>query len=140
MALSFEMDPDKHVIQREIVTILDVLSDIGGFAEVIAFTGGIFLSVLNYKDFNNYLASKLFKMEGPDKTEPIKFKRTRVGNSFLFCRDNAPLFCTSCCKLSRERKAMKRAREALAKEIDVVEMLRMNRYIRELLDKFFTES
>lgn len=59
------------MLERSVVTILDVLSDIGGFAEVIAFTGGIFLSVLNYQNFNSYLASKLFKQASDDGTEPI---------------------------------------------------------------------
>ena len=144
MALSFELDLDQYVLERNVVTILDVLSDIGGFAEVIAFSGGVVLSFLNYQNFNSYLAQKLFKMEnrnkGPQKNENSRLMRTRVGNSILCFRDNLPRCCTFCCPQASAKKAMLRARLALEKEIDVVEMLRMHRYLREMFKKVYTEE
>ena len=66
MAISFEMDLDLRVIERSIENIVDVMSDIGGFNEILSLIGTFFLSIINYQKFDNYLTSKLFKQASPD--------------------------------------------------------------------------
>jgi len=73
MAISFELDQDLRVVERSIVNIMDVISDIGGFVEIMTITGSIFLSIFNYQKFNSYLVSKLFKRASLDGEEPTTF-------------------------------------------------------------------
>ena len=45
---------------RETVTVMDVLADVGGMAEVLAFGTGILINLINYKYLDSVLLSKLF--------------------------------------------------------------------------------
>lgn len=49
MAFGFECNLDQEVIMRETDTILDVLADVGGFAEVLGFTCALILEVFNHR-------------------------------------------------------------------------------------------
>lgn len=73
MAISFELDQDLIVVERDITNIMDVISDIGGFVEIMSITGSVFLTIFNYQNFNNYLVSKLFKHASPDGHQPASF-------------------------------------------------------------------
>ena len=57
MALTFEVNPDLAVITRNNYTALDLLSDVGGLAEVLFFIMSIVVSLANYGLLNNFLAS-----------------------------------------------------------------------------------
>ena len=48
------------MIVRETVTVMDVLADVGGMAEVLAFGTGILINLINYKYLDSVLLSKLF--------------------------------------------------------------------------------
>ena len=60
--LGIEHCPNHIIVGRVNVTILDVLSDIGGLVEVLFFIIGAFVYVVNYEHLNNHLAAKLYKL------------------------------------------------------------------------------
>ena len=76
MAFGFECNLDQEVIVRETLTLLDVLADIGGFAEVLVFTCALILEVFNHKYLEHVLASKLFNEAIPSKDKNT-FRRTK---------------------------------------------------------------
>ena len=49
LAITIEASLDQDIIMRETLTVMDILSDIGGFAEVLIFTSSMVLSVFNYQ-------------------------------------------------------------------------------------------
>lgn len=53
MAIGIDMSLDQTVIERSNYTILDVLSDVGGLASVVASTIALILSILNYNHLDN---------------------------------------------------------------------------------------
>ena len=61
MDVTIEMNLDLGVIQRESYNFLDVLSDIGGMQSIIITTFSLLIGIWNYKHFDSYMASKLFK-------------------------------------------------------------------------------
>ena len=71
MNINIEMSLDKLDIERENYSFLDVLSDAGGIQTIfISFFSGI-LALINYKNFDTFMASRLFKIkkEDADTTE-----------------------------------------------------------------------
>ena len=69
VSIIYERDLDFHRVDREVYSILDWLGDVGGLYEALKIICGIFLSVVNFLQFENFLVSQLFKKESDDKDE-----------------------------------------------------------------------
>ena len=54
------------VIAREGYTVLDLLSDIGGIQSLIYSFLALVLSFLNYNYFDDFMITRLFRLEKPD--------------------------------------------------------------------------
>ena len=61
--LTIEMNLDLEIIQRNGYTILDLLSDVGGILEISSIVITYFLAFWNYNYFENFLVTRLFKLE-----------------------------------------------------------------------------
>lgn len=60
MDISIEMNLDLQTLARTGYTVLDVLSDVGGIQSLLMSALGLLLGVLNYNNFDNYMASRLY--------------------------------------------------------------------------------
>ena len=69
MDVTIEMNLDLGLIYRTGYNILDVLSDLGGMQSMIVTTFSVLLGIWNYKNFDNYMASRLFKIQKSNKNE-----------------------------------------------------------------------
>ena len=67
MDITLEMNLDMVQIARQGYTILDVLSDVGGLQGLLLSICMALLVVWNYNNFDNYLASRLYKIEEDPK-------------------------------------------------------------------------
>ena len=65
MDLYFQVDYNKTVIEREIYTILDFLSDIGGIIEMFIKSFGLILAIIHNRYPEVFAASRLYKMSQP---------------------------------------------------------------------------
>jgi len=54
------MNADLTVVERHVLTILDVLSDVGGLEAIIVFVFGSFVTIFNHNNLENYLTLNLF--------------------------------------------------------------------------------
>ena len=63
MDINIEMNLDRTVLEYQDTNILDVVSNIGGFLFIFLGLIGILLSIWNYNNFDNYLASHLYKVK-----------------------------------------------------------------------------
>ena len=57
------MSLDQTLIERTGYTITDILSDVGGLQGALVSGISFILSILNYKNLDNYMVSKLFTSE-----------------------------------------------------------------------------
>ena len=57
MAIGLELSANQVGHERTILTLLDVLSDIGGLVEVMFVALSIIVSMLNYKHMTSFMAS-----------------------------------------------------------------------------------
>ena len=63
MILSYELDLDMVVINRDTYTSLNWLGDIGGLGEAILIIFGFMTALFNYNTFEDYLVRKLYRRE-----------------------------------------------------------------------------
>ena len=69
ISVTVEMSLEQSVVARTGYTFLDVLSDVGGIQSILMTSFSIWMGAWNYKNFDNYMASKLFKeLRKTDKT------------------------------------------------------------------------
>ena len=62
LSITFEMSLDLITYEREVYTFLLLLSDIGGLAGALMTLLALFMTLWNFKTFDNYLVSKLFRI------------------------------------------------------------------------------
>ena len=66
MDINIEMKLDRTVLRYEDASFLDVASNIGGFLFIVLSLIGILLGIWNYNNFDNHLASHLYKVKRND--------------------------------------------------------------------------
>ena len=62
MDLTIEMNMNQTTMARSVYNTLDVLSDVGGIQGIVMSGIGLFLGIWNYNNFDNYMASHLYKI------------------------------------------------------------------------------
>ena len=62
MEITVEMNLDKKTMARSVYNTLDVLSDVGGIQGIVMSIIGLFLGIWNYNNFDNFMASQLYKI------------------------------------------------------------------------------
>ena len=58
--LTFEMNMDMKIVQREGYNFLDVFSDVGGVSAILFSFIAFLLNIWNYRYFDSYMVSKLY--------------------------------------------------------------------------------
>ena len=102
MEISIEMNLNQVTLARTGYTTLDVLSDIGGIQGILLSAMSIFLSFWNYSNFENYMASRLYKIKNNNSVrgaEEYKISPPRLLNILEYFLDLIPAKCR--CQKSR---------------------------------------
>ena len=73
MTISFELDPDRTVVQRNIYTILDLLSDIGGFTSILISALSFLIALWNYNNYEYHFLTHFFKKKALKTAANKKF-------------------------------------------------------------------
>ena len=126
-----------------------MLSDVGGIQGILISTFSMFLTLLNYKYFDQFMASKLYKIkrEDADEVQQSKkdyfqrstfFKPTKYGNLRLYMMDLLPSKCV-CCRRNRQERGIIKAMEAMDKEIDIVELIKSRRFMKMAIRKLLSD-
>ena len=144
MDITIEMNLDQGILARTGYTFLDVLSDVGGIQSIIASAISFWLAAWNYKHFDNFMAAALFKikMEQPGASSKgndgsIQMIRpTSYCNILEFLIDMIPSFCSckACSRKSVRMRRIEKARREMAKEINIVEIIKSRRMISRALE------
>lgn len=148
------MNLDLTIIERDGYTFIDVLSDIGGIQGIIGSTFGLILSILNYNHFDNYMVSRLFKLNLQKKSpfarlndkqrrqqeedEAEWYKPSSYCGLREFCR---ALICRcKNCNRDRKLKAINKARRILERETEIVDLIQMRRFLRMALNNLLNKD
>ena len=126
------MNLDQRVVTRVGYTVLDVLSDLGGIQRVLFTFFNIVTAIFNFRHFETYLASRLYKV-GALANESTYFKSSERKNLKELCLFYTPKRLICCCKRNKRAKAIEKALESMEKEIDIIEMIRQRRFVMEAI-------
>ena len=136
MDISFEMNLDRKTLARSGYTFLDVLSDVGGIQGMFLSFFSIIVGILNYNHFENYLASRLFKVKG---------SKAHLAPS-LWCNvcdyviDMIPACLTSCCGLDMRQRSFELMREKMEEEINIVKIVQSRRFFKNALQMLLSKE
>ena len=153
--MTIEMNHDLITVQRNSYNFFDMLSDVGGVHTAIYAVLGAILAIFNYKNFDNYMASRLFKIKNKD----MDSKKVQIDDEFDLENDNnLPIIPTKCCnfssylhdllpeklkkvcKSSRRTRATRKAHKFMATEINIIEIVKWIRYSRMALKLLMTKK
>ena len=111
-----------------------MLSDFGGLTGILTSVFALISSAWNYQAFDNFIASRLFKVQklseqiNPDTDYNEESEHIKIG-VFPNCKNWMLSWIPSCCdcintRRSRKEIALHMAREQLAKEVNIIEMVK----------------
>ena len=141
LSITVEMDFDITTYEREVYTCLELLSDIGGLSGMLMTVFGFLIMTWNYQVLDNFLVSKLFKIRKPE--EQLDENENYFNQSYFITLSSFPYCgellrnlcprCKRCCRQSRKFKAMQIAREQMMSEINIITIVKTQRYIKAAL-------
>ena len=140
-ALAIDVNPHLPVVSRSNYTVLDVMSDVGGLAEVLFLFVSLGVSLLNYKNLNSFLTAKLYKMKAHSDPETLaNLTPTKCCNIRDFIFDCLPLRCQRKWRLPRKQILMREGHRRVNKERDIVNVFRSLRYLKAVVKKFLVKD
>ena len=81
VSVTFEMELSLMSYERNVFTLFDMLSDIGGLSGILLTTFGALTALWNYNSFDNMMAASLFKVAKTQTEmqsgEPLSIDRQR---------------------------------------------------------------
>lgn len=142
--MTIEVNSDTIEFKRQGYTILDLFSDIGGIQSLLYQALAFLVSVWNYNMFDNYMVSKLYKLERREQSsrglkdtfkESGFMKPRRFYNPKEYFRNLLPSWICFCqgCKADRHEKGFELARERMANETNIIEIIKSRRYFNAAL-------
>ena len=63
VSVTFELNLNLRVIERQVYSVLDWLGDIGGLGEAAFFLGTMFLAIFHYGKFDSMMIRELFQVK-----------------------------------------------------------------------------
>lgn len=145
------MNLDMMQYERKVFTFFDMLSDIGGLNGILVTVLAIVSTTWNFNSFDNYMVSRLFKINKPE--DDIDSDDEYFNQSNYIKQGSFPYFkeclvsCTPkcckrsrCCKKSRHLVAMEMAREKLDKEINIIEIVKSWRFFENAFKFLLPEA
>ena len=124
------------------------MGDIGGVQAILISFFQFILFFLNYRYFDSYMASKLYKIKKPEDEEQKSktyfersnfFKPSKVKNLRDYVIDSLPNRL-KCCKETRQERAIKKAITQMDREIDIIEMIKSRRFFHLAIRKLLTHK
>ena len=136
ISVTIEMDLNLMTYERTLYTMFDLLSDVGGLSGILVTIFTIIMTIWNYNSFDNMMVANLFNIKAKDAEEDFGLRRStpqeiRISQTPHFKEKLISCFsarCTTCCK-RRKELAMSKARDKLAEETNITEIIQSRRYI-----------
>mmetsp|Transcript_14286 Transcript_14286/g.17997 ORF Transcript_14286/g.17997 Transcript_14286/m.17997 type:complete len:159 (-) Transcript_14286:632-1108(-) len=129
-------------VDRDVYSILDWVGDVGGLNEGVQIILGAVLVFMQYNELEHLLIERLYRSDSEysagegSKGEQLQDSKTSWLRQSL--NDSCCLSWLMCCKpcrLSRQERLFKKARDHLGEELDIVNFLKKIRRF-EAVEKF----
>ena len=146
MQVTFELDQNFVVTDRQVYSVLDWLGDIGGLETALMLILGYMNSFVNYEAFEDFLVSKLFR-PSKNHSSHAMFSMgfsTGIRSEILNPKKNGclmkrwhkvkVLICRNTSKSDRRQRLFTRGRRELQHELDALTLLKYVRGLEKLID------
>ena len=94
--VTIDMNLDLKRYERRVSTFSDLMSEVGGFFGLLLMFGRISAKLWNFNSFNNFLVSRLFKIQKPDNK--IEEVASNFERSDFIRKSYIPQCMTYCCR------------------------------------------
>ena len=142
--ITFEVNRNEKVIARQGYSVLDFFADIGGIQQVIFSAILVLNSVWTYNHLDNYMVTKLYKIEKVKKQISRKdgwhLYEKPVSNQCIAMRELArncvPIKCYrlgKCCEKDLHEQALTAGRARIFRETNIIEIIKNQRFIKMAL-------
>ena len=106
LQIMFTLNADVTLFERDVYDFFMLLGNVGGFSGILFSFGAAFVSLLTYKNSENYLASKLYQTSVHEKKGGKTSNKLNPRAQLAFkeyLQEKLPAFCTksSCLKKSK---------------------------------------
>ena len=129
------------LISRSGYTILDILADVGGLQGILISGIALLLNICNFNFLDNYLVSKLFKLtNNAKKSETTSIDPSKTNSVKEYCVKQLLPSKLVCCRRTSRQRALDQAMGRLAKEVDIVEMIRSRRFLHLALERLLDKQ
>ena len=149
ISVTIERNFDIWQYERSVYTLLELISDVGGFTSALLVMLALTAQTWNFNNLDNFMVSRLFKIKKTKEEiaeHPEEFFNQsdfiRVGNFPYFKEWFKRMIPKKCwfCKQSRREIALKLARDKLDKEINIIEMVKSWRYYEQAFKYLLPEK
>ena len=151
MSFTIEFDLDLKVVQRNLYTILDLLSDIGGFTTIFLKGLSVLIAIWNFNNYEYHFLTNFFKKKALKTTANNKvhasldsienFEPKHICNIQEYLLHMMPcLRKLSCCRYNSKQAALEKARQALNKEVNIIEIIKLLRYLKLAMKKVLPKN
>ena len=125
--------------------MLDLLSDIGGFTSIFISGLSFLITIWNYKNFEYHFLTNFFKKKVTKTNKQLKVNSENKSNNENFASGKIcnlkeyllelipSLTKVSCCRRNSKHAAIEKARIALNKEVNIIEIIRVLRYLKHAM-------
>ena len=107
--ITIEMNLNQHLVTRSGYTALDLVSDVGGIQGIALSSMALFLVFWNYNQFDNYLVTRLYKIDSSETDHHSYLVPQLLSNPKDCIRAYLP--CCRCYKNNRLERGFVKARE-----------------------------
>ena len=113
-------------MKRVTYSLLDALAEIGGIIKILNSSMTFLAFILSYDRIEGFLASQLYKIKDSGSNENKKIILPKCNGIKVFLVQLVPnkLLCRCCNKKSRQEFALKRAREKLNDEMNMLDIVK----------------
>ena len=109
----------------------------------LSFFGSV-LCILNYNHFENYLASRLYRVKGskaqPHMKRPNKIEPSPWCNICDYLIDLMPSCLTRCCEPDWRRRSFEIMRDKMEEEINIVKIVQSRRFFKNAIQKLLSKQ
>ena len=143
LSVTLEMDLNLMTYERTLYTMFDLLSDVGGLSGILVTIMTLIMTIWNYNSFDDLMVASLFNIKSEAsyddglRSEPEQIKVSHTPHCKEFLLSLLP-GRSKCCR-KRKEHAMHQARDKLAEETNIIEIVQSWRYMKSALEQLMPD-
>ena len=137
LSIRFQVSSDRHVVIYRLFSFFDLLAQVGGLSIALTMLAAAANNFFNFQAGDNHLVQRLYKTK-PSKDFPVVKAQEGFREYLQSCLPSC-LVC-DCLIHKKKDEFFAKGRTQLAKELDIVQLLRKVRFYDQAMKKLLEEA